>query len=739
MILGYEIETCPFCQKGTLNEVGDTIVCSGCGLQNKSFLLAKILNIASKEAVRYIVSGDYGRVEEGEGIITAKVNGIPVNSYDVNSGKFQYSYPSIFPEIPEGDIICFEKFLTKFCFFNEWSSEWTKQFKGKEVCFNSIDGKFGIHQAKLCAQEGAAVFVNGEPLNPINSKDSLEHTISTSVESMSLIEILDNLHCIQDKNGNNVYNRGSKVAPRVPVEITIDWFLKRGAKFLFNYQDDCGYMIYESKLYVCDSKNRKFLSLLWEIGRISVATNEGRNIIAGLCAMANTSEPVVLKTWIDGDTKENIIKINQGSSIIIISQNEVKVKPSEEVTFESLLGDKWFKPLELADIDINEGLNLLEDKYMKWLAVPPVAREIITCWVLSTFLKDYSSIRPGIRVSGKYSSGKSTILYLSNWLFYGTEKLGVTGKSTPAGLWRKASVEPILFLDNENVKKSLLSADLQQFLDLCATGAGRTLATKDSSLETKTQNATAFIMISGLDSFMNHDVKTRYIEIIAPVVRTPEGRDANPWKSKFIPMIDIPELLSSRNKIMSSILRVISTDVIPNLHTIKDRDIYYDCYNKLGSKHRITDYFMIMSLLGESLQRRGIFPEGNLRERWIKYITDTSTVTDLQNASTIEWWELFKICYNRHTELFAQYLAENPTKGEVILDNEDKLIGVIGTKEFLFLCMRWVNKETGSPCPWTRAVDLLDEMNSDIEAWKAKEVDGWNFIEGQKIIVKFGS
>ncbi len=617
------IETCPFCNSGTLSEVGETITCEVCGVLNKTLLLAKVFNMTPKEII-----------------------------------------------------------------------------KGKHL---------------------------GKSLPP-------KPVVSTGVEMGSLIEILDRFH--YDENG--VYKKNITVIPRILVETVHNWFIENGGKFLFNFIDDCGYLIFRKDLYVCDSRNRKFLSLLWDVGRISVATNDGKIIIAGLCALAATSESVVLRTWIDGNPKENIIKINQGSSTIILSNNIVDVKEREEITFESLLGDRWFVPIKFdKDVEIGKGLELLDKNYIKWLAIPPVAREIVTCWTLSVFLKDFSSICAGVRISGKYSSGKSTVLYLSNWLFYGNENLGVIGNSTAAGLWRKASVEPIIFLDNENVRKSLLSESLQKSLDLSATGAARLIATKDSSQETKNQSINTFIMISGLDPIMHQDVKTRYIEIIAPVVRK-DGRDENPYKGQYIEREDKPLLLEARDTIMSAILKLITVEVLPNLNEVKDRDMYFAYSKRLAPKERITDYFMIMSLLGKAFQKYGIFEPGDIRERWIKYITDISSQTGLQNSATIEWWELFKIQYNMKPEDVISYVIENPNKCERIIEN-DKVVGVCGTKEFLYLCMRWVNKQTGNPCPWTRATELIDEMNSDLEAWKAKEADGWKYVEGQKNTVRFGS
>ncbi len=129
----------------------------------------------------------------------------------------------------------------------------------------------------------------------------------------------------------------------------------------------------------------------------------------------------------------------------------------------------WFHDLIIVPGD---GLSMLFDLVAKYFSVPLVAKEIVVCWLISIFLQDYSPIKPGIRVWGPASSGKSVMLQLIYWLFYGGEDSKLPTFTT-AGLWRRASIEPLIMIDNENVE--YVGESLRTFLDLCSTGGKRVL------------------------------------------------------------------------------------------------------------------------------------------------------------------------------------------------------------------------------------------------------------------------
>lgn len=723
MILGYEIDRCPICEDGEITEIGETIVCTICKNINRVTLLAKILNITEREA--NIGIGSCGEIEEG---ILAKVNGVKVNSY--NEGRTQYLYPSIFPYFPEHGNITIVDDISKVIeeepntiSFNDWSLKWNPMFADKDVKI------FYTTRKRECYMVASYIkgYAKSVKIGPYRDESKLVSFSDEYVSEVmkpkysSLKELIDSFHMIQSRGGIVTYKRTLNVPMHVVIDSVTDWFIENGANLLWDDSNDQGYMIFRKESYRLDKGNNKFKSLMFELGGITVATLEGSAVISGMSSMAHRSKKIKIMPWIQGNQDENLIKINQGSSTIIISQNDIKVNTSDSLTYDNLLGDKWFIPVyedELCD------LKLLNEYVSKWFVVDDIAKEIILCWLLSIFLKDFSKIKPGMRISGKPSSGKSTILNIVSCLFYGSSK--IAGYSTIAGLWREATKEPLLFIDNENVGKGLLGGELRTFLDLSATGADRTLGVANNSYETKKQASHSFILMSGLDSFLAHDVRTRYFEIEAD----------EKFKTNYYESIDNPLIVEHRNKILWSVFNMFSRDVLPNISKFMNRDMCYKYRNLLGSKARIADYFMIMLVIGEALKKYEVISDVDLGERWCNYINKVSSKIDEVNAKTIEWWNLFRMSYRKNPDDFSLFIVNSPKSGKLMIDNGE-VTGIEGSKTFALLCIRWAQKITGNLCPWARATELIDEMVDDKNAWKSKE--GWDFdIKGSNIEIFFG-
>ena len=731
MILGYDTDKCPFCRKKSVEQVESTLVCPDCGLLDNGATIGRLLNLPTGVGMAVYNSGKYGSVEEGE--LVARHRGCAVNSY--RCGEFQYTYPSVFPSIPEkgnvfitDDCSLLKDGPTNLISFNEWSQYWNSNFAGRTVIvfwkLNENKCKVLTNQLKLQGADASVVKYTGDwEQDELNAKGVMTKCASAGIGSGNKVnyddlkDIIDQYHVAPGPGGTNIYKKAINAPLRVIVQDSINWFRSKGANFLWDDDCDLGYMMFNGDIYALDHRDNKLKSLMWDKGGILQTSSEGACIIEGMCCQAHESQHVRAEPYINVDSSRNIIQLRQSPTTVVVDTKGVKTVPYERLTYDIILKDnKWFVPIELHDNEM-EGLNLLWPTICRRMAIPDVAREIVLCWICGIYLQGYSSIRPGLRLYGPASTGKSTMLQILNWFFYGNPTNDLTSISTSAGLWRKASLEPFLALDNVNVQLGDFGESLRTFLDLSSTGGTRVIGVQGSGIETKTQRANSFVAISGLDSFLHHDVKTRYMEIETD----PKER------SDFFAHLDKPDILNNRNAMWSSVFRLISSHVLPNLNTVFTRENSIVCRKILGEKERIVDYFLIMVALGQAFQSAGIFKPGDLIDRWSTYIKEKSSQTNVKNSITIHWWNNFAIASSMRAAEFGEILICSDTKYAKPITSGENMIGITGTSEQLLAVLSWTAKILNQRLPWSNVKDFINAMHDDRDAWYSS---GWVFNEG---------
>jgi hypothetical protein len=274
-----------------------------------------------------------------------------------------------------------------------------------------------------------------------------------------------------------------------------------------------------------------------------------------------------------------------------------------------------------------------------------------------------------------------------------------------------------------------IDESFRSFLDVCATGGKRIMGVSGSSTETRIQKAHTLVAISGLDNFLHHDVRTRYIEIVT-------GFE---YKFEYHAIEDRETILLSRDLILSSVFKLIANDVLPNITQYTARDISTKYRAMLDSKERIVDYFLIMLAIGEALQKKGFIAEGDLGIRWSDYIKSNATDTDINNADTVEWWKLFKLAMLTKKDDFMQltdagFVSKCPW---VFITNNGLRFGIKGSPEQLMTALSWTAKVLNRRCPWSSSKAMLRAHKIDGNAWKAL---GWEFNidDPDNITLKWG-
>ena len=727
MIYGYETDECPFCRNKTVVQVEGVVVCPVCGVLDPGATIGKLLSLPAGMGSSIYNSGLYGKVKDGE--INAYYRGYAINS--CQCGVFQYNYPSLFPGLPgEGNVIIVDDVMLTVggppsaVGFNTWSQFWNGNFSGRQVTILYKEQEFTCRQiAQSLKLQGSDVrlapFTGDWEKDELNAKESFVRSTDGCQKKQldDLREIIDQYHVCPGPGGSPIYKKAINAPLRIIVQDVIDWFRRKGATFLWDDDCDIGYMMFNKEMYPLDHRDAKLKSLMWNAGGILQTSSEGACIIEGMCCQAHESDHLHAEPYINVDPEKGMIELRQSPTVIAIGDGNVIIHPYASLTYDMILkNQKWFKPIELMDNGL-EGLQLLWPTICRRMAIPDVAREIVLCWICGIYLQGYSSIRPGLRLYGPPSTGKSTMLQILNWFFYGNPTNDLTSISTSAGLWRKSSLEPFLALDNLNVTLGDFGEGLRTFLDLSSTGGTRVIGVQGSGIETKTQRANSFVAISGLDSFLHHDVKTRYIE----VETDPKER------SDFFAHLDKPDILRNRNAMWSSMFRLISNNILPSLNTVFTRDSSITCRKILGEKERIVDYFLVMAAIGQALQHEGIFNGGDIITRWSSYIKERSSETSVRNSSTMHWWNNFRIASAVRSAEFGELLLSGEGHYATTLTDGDKLIGISGTDNQLLAVLSWTAKVLNQNLPWKSVKDYANAIRDDRDAWKSS---GWTVTEG---------
>jgi hypothetical protein len=599
--------------------------------------------------------------------------------------------------------------------YNDWIPYWNQFFKGKTVTFLIVKALDEVVVKEICAglnKIGATVFVG----RYTGSSDDLAATHiyidkssnETVCQGDDLSELIESFHYVTDKNNRQVYRAALPVPARVVVEAAVKWFLERGARFLWDTDDNRGYMMFEGRTYNLCPGDPNLKSLLFDKGKIT-SNGEGRNIMEGLCSLEAISSRVSPAPWVKSNTLRQMITIAQANETIVVAPGSVTTRVPDELVY-SMIEPTWFQPVYYdPDVDPAEAMQLLYNTTSRHFATSQDGKEIITCWFLASLLQGWSSIRPGLRIRGDASTGKSTILKMMYWIFYGDRDPCLPTFGTNVGLWRKGTVEPLIMIDNENVKDAKES--LKQFLDLASTGGKRITGTQGASIQTKFTRVHTLVAISGLDSFFAPDVLTRYYEIETDFK----------YQGTYYELEDSNMIFDNRNTILSGWLKMIANDVFPSLHKYANRGMVEKIRPLLRTKWRTTDYYVVMLCIYEVLHKYGVFQRSveEVTKTWANYISNLAVKSAAGNSDTIEAFLSFKMAYENFREDFISMRNDLSITSshpfEVILSPDKDLIGVEGTREDLFYAVNWACSVLKRRCPWTNGRDMMAALYSDRE------------------------
>lgn len=147
---------------------------------------------------------------------------------------------------------------------------------------------------------------------------------------------------------------------------------------------------------------------------------------------------------------------------------------------------------EIPKAQIREGLYEMKTLLIDTMPCSPVMRSFITCWVISSFMRDELKDKGLLQIVGSSGIGKSKILERWSCLL---DAFPSVGGGTVAAYRRLATKQPIVFIDN--LENRDLIESRQDFLKFLAGSA----ANANSSNEINLERLSALGMISAIEPF----------------------------------------------------------------------------------------------------------------------------------------------------------------------------------------------------------------------------------------------
>lgn len=339
--------------------------------------------------------------------------------------------------------------------------------------------------------------------------------------------------------------------------------------------------------------NRPFNALVKKATGLLPTKEPGRSTWESLASEAyNAGTRIDLASWIftDRNTDTIFINLNSANNIILkISKDSIEEIPNglnkEGVLLKS---SKKILPVNfLPDIDVRDGMKLLEELILQNLTCDKEERYLIISWFISAFLLDLSPYVALMKFSGPTSSGKTTAARLISLLIYGNDYL--TDPSTAAA-YAVASQSPLLIIDNlesEDITKSLF-----KFLMLTATRGGKEKRTQGTESETTEEKPKCLCLITAIEPFTKTEMINRAYDI--------EFHPGNKNDS-FLEDEIIRSLAKNRDIILSAVIRFIQKDVLPFLSERKKFITILKTEYKNHAKNRTDEYLSILMLIVEKL------------------------------------------------------------------------------------------------------------------------------------------
>ncbi len=374
-------------------------------------------------------------------------------------------------------------------------------------------------------------------------------------------------------------------------EIIFKFFSHHG-RFYFD-RENTVYLIYQNKTYTVGN-DTAFNALMLKMTRMIYSQSPGAQVWDSLKHIAYLhGRRIDMGRWIHTDVIKDTIcyNLNSPNNVILKVSRERIEEIQNGMNDDHILLSSSHKiePFNfLPDVDMQEGMTALKELVFDNLTVTKQNRYLILCWMLSGFCPDMAPYQFIMKFEGYASSGKSTAAKFITTLVYGTDEL--SNASGAAG-FSSASQNPILVLDNLENKD--LNRTKQELLLNAATRTKKEKRKQGSDSANVEESPRSLICVTAIEPFTLSELISRTVAITFD--RRLHGSD------NFHESEELEQLKKKRNLIMSTILRFIQKEVLPNLDQRKEYMTILNKQFKGHAKDRTNAYLALLMLILERL------------------------------------------------------------------------------------------------------------------------------------------
>lgn len=506
---------------------------------------------------------------------------------------------------------------------------------------------------------------------------------------------LDNNQELRERLGTYFTEIPEKEWNPLQIARIIFLYFNEFGRFFHNGKDKA-FLLYHHKIMPVND-NMEFSALLMKYTGLLVNRSPGPQVWRALELMAyNEGLFIDMASWIHFNRVTDTIYINlnsPGNGIIKVTPGNIE-EIENGMNNEGVLLNSSLKIMPftyLPDSDVREGLSLLKELVIDNLTCDLEQRHLIICWLISAFLMDFAPSMALMKFSGASSSGKTTAAKLITLLLYGTEQILDT---TGAAAFSVASQNPLLVIDN--LEQENITKQIGQFLLLTTNKGSKEKRKSGTETETTQETPKSLVCITAIEPFTRAEHINRTYDI---------DFSHKYHSDDFIEDEVNASILKNRDLILSSILKLISKDVLPNLKERRDNlTVLKMAYSK-HTKSRTNEYLaLLMLILSKILPHCPVYGKGdflagseqskNIWDRWLTYQdekakeTETGTNMIIKLLGGIEKHFLLKFrAMNENdyhkTALFRdlEHLADKHDKLKMLEDGELNLTAFLSREE----------------------------------------------------------
>ena len=504
-------------------------------------------------------------------------------------------------------------------------------------------------------------------------------------------------------------------------KICFEWFQARGKFFIDG--ENC-YLYHHNRIYQIGN-NTPFKALLYDQACINSAINGARLVMQNIESQAYLrGDHTSIPGWIFTNFKENTVYFNlcgEFNNLLKIGPGKIETVPNGTNADSVLLrSSPKMHPLRyIHDADIKKGMEALKTHVFDNLACDLADRYFILCLIFNVVLLQYIKARGITKFSGTKGCGKTSAASIISAIIYGEDC--VTSGSA-ASDFSEAAVSPLTISDN--LESDAVRGGKRDFLLTAATGITRQKRKAGSDSDNVYERSCTQVLVTSIEPFAEPELIERTNEILF------DKKFHNPDFKESVAVET--DLKKSRDLIWSSIFKIISINILPDIEQKKAdalKIIRKDYPNH--SKARLNELYAILYLILEEVVKyisqtgyendpaepRLIFREWILAQNQRSFANEAETNKILYALEAlVKEYELRPENFARDYQIEADFTRHD--------SGETKEIKFTASTGALYRAFDWLAKDRGIANPFKSPSQLGARITDSLEVLNKA---GWIF------------